>query len=59
MVSELHNKNRILIHYRIDVGLEYADAFLQYLQRNHDVRPTLNKLATAQYSTQQFIDRPL
>ncbi|MGL1831406.1 UNVERIFIED_CONTAM: bifunctional metallophosphatase/5'-nucleotidase [Acinetobacter sp. HSTU-ASm16] len=54
-----HTLATIKGEHRIDVGLEYADAFLQYLQRNHDVRPTLNKLATAQYSTQQFIDRPL
>lgn len=43
---------------RIEVGLDYAEAFLRYLQKLPDTDKTLQPLPTAQYSTQRFVDAP-
>ena len=43
---------------RMDVGLDYAEAFLQYVERlpGATEQKVLNKLATADYSTQKFTE---
>ncbi len=44
---------------RMDVGLDYAEAFLKYAQglSGQSGQKKINKLATAEYSTQLFIDK--
>ncbi len=43
---------------RIDVGLDYAEAFLQYLKNLPGNNKVLAPLPLADYSTQQFTDTP-
>ncbi len=43
---------------RVDVGLDYAEAFLQYVQRLPGAHKQLTPLAVKDYSTQVFIDTP-
>jgi len=44
---------------RVNVGLDYAEAFLKYAQglAGQTGQKKINKLATAEYSTQLFIDK--
>ena len=44
---------------RLDVGLDYAEAFLKYAQAltGQEGQKKINKLATTEYSTQLFIDK--
>ncbi|MDV2442130.1 hypothetical protein QR665_22350 [Acinetobacter gerneri] len=44
---------------RMDVGLDYAEAFLKYVDSMSGTAGAkkLNKLPTADYSTQLFIDK--
>lgn len=45
---------------RIDVGLDYAEAFMKYLEADGLSQPrALFRLPVSNYSTQHFIDRPL
>lgn len=43
---------------RIDVGLDYAEAFLQYVERLPGEKKLLAPLPVKDYSTQVFIDTP-
>lgn len=43
---------------RIDVGLDYAEAFLQYIEKLPGPVKTLKPLPVKDYSTQRFIDAP-
>ncbi len=43
---------------RTDVGLDYAEAFLTYVDGLPGVTKSLSKLPVADYSTQQFVDTP-
>lgn len=43
---------------RIDVGLDYAEAFLQYIEKLPANARTLTPLPIKDYSTQRFIDAP-
>ncbi|MGD9948476.1 MAG: bifunctional UDP-sugar hydrolase/5'-nucleotidase [Desulfobulbus sp.] len=43
---------------RIDVGLDYAEAFLQYIEKLPGKNKVIKPLPTKDYSTQQFIDTP-
>ncbi len=43
---------------RVDVGLDYAEAFLQYIKRLPGSNKVLTRLPVKDYSTQVFIDTP-
>lgn len=43
---------------RVDVGLDYADAFMQYIKRLPGSNKVLTRLPVKDYSTQVFIDTP-
>lgn len=43
---------------RMDVGLDYADAFLQYIKRLPGSNKLLTRLPVKDYSTQVFVDTP-
>jgi 5'-nucleotidase / UDP-sugar diphosphatase len=43
---------------RIDVGLDYAEAFLQYIEKLPGENKVLRPLPVKGYSTQQFVDVP-
>ena len=43
---------------RIEVGLDYAEAFLRYLDKLPGTDKPLQPLPTAHYSTQRFVDSP-
>ena len=43
---------------RIEVGLDYAEAFLRYLNKLPGTAKTLQPLPLTHYSTQRFIDTP-
>ncbi|MGE4560246.1 MAG: bifunctional UDP-sugar hydrolase/5'-nucleotidase [Desulfobulbus sp.] len=43
---------------RIDVGLDYAEAFLQYIENLPGKEKVIPPLPAGDYSTQQFIDTP-
>ena len=43
---------------RIDVGLDYADAFLQYIENLPGKEKVVQPLPTTDYSTQVFLDTP-
>ncbi|MBV5318012.1 MAG: 5'-nucleotidase C-terminal domain-containing protein [Desulfobulbaceae bacterium] len=43
---------------RVDVGLDYAEAFLQYVENLPGASKVLTKLPVKDYSTQVFVDTP-
>jgi 5'-nucleotidase len=43
---------------RIDVGLDYAEAFLRYIENLPGKDKVLSPLPVNEYSTQRFIDTP-
>jgi 5'-nucleotidase len=43
---------------RVDVGLDYAEAFLQYVEKLPGKKKLLTPLPVKDYSTQVFVDTP-
>jgi len=43
---------------RVEVGLDYAEAFLQYVERLPRSNKALTRLPVKDYSTQLFVDTP-
>jgi hypothetical protein len=43
---------------RIDVGLDYAEAFLQYIEKLPGENKVLRPLPVKDHSTQRFVDVP-
>lgn len=43
---------------RIDVGLDYAEAFLQYIEKLPGKSKVIKPLPIKDYSTQRFLDAP-